>query len=166
MLFILIYSIRGGVKTIIWTDTLQTFFLIASLVLTVVFLNRNMNFNLWDSVHAIASSKYSQVFFWDYHGSNFFVKQFFSGMFITIAMTGLDQDLMQKNLTCRTLKDAQKNMMVFSIILIFVNLLFLAMGALMYMFAQSKGISTPAVTDNLLLLLPKIICPLLLNLYF
>jgi len=166
MLFILIYSIRGGVKTIIWTDTLQTFFLIASLVLTVIFLNRNMNFNLLDSVHAIASSKYSQVFFWDFHGSNFFVKQFFSGMFITIAMTGLDQDLMQKNLTCRTLKDAQKNMMVFSVILIFVNLLFLAMGALMYMFAQTKGISTPSVTDNLLPMIAKDYLPVAFKFIF
>jgi len=160
MLFILVYSIRGGVKTIIWTDTLQTFFLIASLVLTVIFLNRNLNFNLINSIHAIAASKYSQIFFWDFHGSNFFVKQFFSGMFITIAMTGLDQDLMQKNLTCRTLKDAQKNMMVFSVILIFVNLLFLSMGALMYMFAQTKGIATPDLTDNLLPMIAKDYLPI------
>ncbi len=160
MLFILVYSIRGGVKTIIWTDTLQTFFLIASLVLTVIFLNKHLNFNLMDSIHSIASSKYSQVFFWDFHGRNFFVKQFFAGMFITIAMTGLDQDLMQKNLTCRTLKDAQKNMVVFSVILIFVNLLFLSMGALMYMFASSKGLATPAVTDDLLPMIAKDYLPI------
>jgi len=166
MAFILVYSIRGGVKTIIWTDTLQTFFLIASLVLTVMFLNKSMNFNFISSIHAIAQSKYSQVFFWDFHGSNFFVKQFFSGMFITIAMTGLDQDLMQKNLTCRSLKDAQKNMMVFSVILIFVNLLFLSMGALMYMFAKAKGVATPDLTDNLLPIIAKDYLPIAFKFIF
>ena len=166
MAFILVYSIRGGVKTIIWTDTLQTFFLIASLVLTVMFLNKNMNFNFLSSIHAIAQSKYSQVFFWDFHGSNFFVKQFFSGMFITIAMTGLDQDLMQKNLTCRSLEDAQKNMMVFSVILIFVNLLFLSMGALMYMFAKAKGVATPDLTDNLLPIIAKNYLPIAFKFIF
>jgi Na+/proline symporter len=150
MLFILLYSIRGGVKTIIWTDTLQTIFLIASLILTIVFLNNYLDFNLAKSVDFIASSKYSKIFFWDYHDNNFFLKQFFSGMFITIAMTGLDQDMMQKNLTCRSLGEAKKNMIVFSIILIFVNLLFLSLGALMYTFAHKNGVEIPKASDDLL----------------
>jgi len=166
MAFILLYSIRGGIKTIIWTDTLQTVFLIASLILTIIFLNNYLDLNLIHSIKFIADSKYSKVFFWDFHDNNFFLKQFFSGMFITIAMTGLDQDMMQKNLTCRSLKDAQKNMMVFSIILIFVNLLFLSMGALMYVFAHSKGMAIPASSDDLLPMIARDYLPVAFKFIF
>jgi Na+/proline symporter len=166
MLFILAYSIRGGVKTIIWTDTLQTLFLIASLILTIIFLNHSLNLNLGSSVRFIAESKYSKIFFWDYHDNNFFLKQFFSGMFITIAMTGLDQDMMQKNLTCRSLKDAQKNMMVFSLILIVVNMLFLALGALMYVFAHSKGMQMPLASDDLLPIIARDYLPVAFKFIF
>lgn len=166
MLFILLYSIRGGVKTIIWTDTLQTLFLIASLVLTIIFLNKYLSLNVIDSIKFIAESKYSKIFFWDYHDNNFFMKQFFSGMFITIAMTGLDQDMMQKNLTCRSLKDAQKNMMVFSIILMFVNLLFLALGALMFVFAKNKGLALPEVSDDLLPIIARDYLPIAFKFIF
>jgi Na+/proline symporter len=166
MFFILLYSIRGGVKTIIWTDTLQTLFLIASLVLTIIFLNKYLDLNIMQSAKFIATSKYSKIFFWDYHDKNFFLKQFFSGMFITIAMTGLDQDMMQKNLTCRSLGDAKKNMIVFSIILLFVNLLFLSLGALMYVFAKNKGMALPAASDDLLPLIARDYLPIAFKFIF
>jgi Na+/proline symporter len=150
MLLILAYSIRGGVKTIIWTDTLQTVFLVASLILTIIFLNHSLNFDIIKSFNFISASKYSHTFFWDYRDNNFFVKQFLSGIFIAVSMTGLDQDMMQKNLTCRSLKDAQKNMIVFSFIMIFMYVLFMALGALMYAFAKNKGIILPAASDDLL----------------
>lgn len=157
---ILLYSIRGGVKTIIWTDTLQTLFLIASLILTIIFLNQQLHFNITQSVRFITESRYSKIFFWDFRDNNFFLKQFFSGMFITITMTGLDQDMMQKNLTCKSLKEAQKNMIVFSLIIMAVNLLFLSLGALMYEFARQKSIPVPAFTDDLLPTLARDYFPL------
>lgn len=160
MALILLYSIRGGVKTIIWTDTLQTLFLIASLILTIIFLNQALHLDIGQSVKYIADSKYSKIFFWDFKDNNFFVKQFLSGMFITITMTGLDQDMMQKNLTCRSLKEAQKNMIVFSLIILAVNLLFLSLGALMYTFAKEKGIALPGFTDDLLPMLARDYFPL------
>jgi Na+/proline symporter len=149
MALILLYSIRGGVKTIIWTDTLQTFFLVLALILTIIFLNHEMGWGLFESAKNIAGSKYSQIFNWDYNSKFFFLKQLLAGMFITITMTGLDQDLMQKNLTCRSLGDAQKNMVVFSFIIIVINLLFLSVGALMYMYSAKNGISIPKDTDQL-----------------
>jgi Na+/proline symporter len=166
MLFILGYSIRGGVKTIIWTDTLQTLFLIASLILTIIFLNKYLDFSMLKSIDFIGSSKYSKIFFWDFHDRNFFIKQFLSGMFITIAMTGLDQDMMQKNLTCRSLRDAKKNMLVFSVILIFVNLLFLSLGALMYKFAITKGVAIPTVSDDLLPIIARDYLPVVYKFIF
>lgn len=143
MACILLYSIRGGIKTIVWTDTLQTAFLVLSLIITIIFINHNLN---WDFAHSIAEirqSSMSKIFFWDYKDNNYFWKQFLSGVFITVAMTGLDQDLMQKNLTCRNLGDAKKNMYSFSVIIILVNLLFLGLGVLLYTYAQSKNISLP-----------------------
>ena len=140
---ILAYSIKGGVKTIIWTDTLQTVFLVSALILTIVFINHSLNIDFSSSIQLIKESKFSQVFFWNYNDKNFFVKQFVSGIFMTIAMTGLDQDLMQKNLTCKSLKEAQKNMFVFSFIFILVVLLFLSLGALLYLFAGNNHIPIP-----------------------
>lgn len=146
---ILAYSIRGGIKTIIWTDTLQTAFLIASLILTIFFINHSFDYSIGESISKIANSDYSKIFNWDFKDNNFFVKQFLSGMFITITMTGLDQDLMQKNLTCKNLGEAQKNMYVFTGILVFVNLLFLGLGALLFMYSNANGIPIPAQTDKL-----------------
>jgi Na+/proline symporter len=149
MALILLYSIRGGVKTIIWTDTLQTFFLVLALILTIIFLNYHLGWGLFESVRQIADSPMSQIFNWDYNSKFFFVKQLLAGMFITITMTGLDQDLMQKNLTCKSLADAQKNMTVFSFIIIAVNILFLSMGVLLYMYSAKNGIAVPKETDQL-----------------
>jgi len=144
-----VYTFKGGIKTIVWTDSFQTLFLIGSLVLTVITVKNELGWSLGDFITTISESRYSQIFFWDVNDSKFFFKQFVSGAFIAIVMTGLDQDLMQKNLTCKNIGEAQKNMFTFTIILVFVNFLFLTLGALLYVFAQQKGIITPAKTDQL-----------------
>jgi len=150
ILLIYIYTFKGGIKTIVWTDTLQTFFMLFSVGLSIVLIAKSLNLNGAGIVDTIKQSDYSQVFYWDLdsQGKNFFF-QFLSGAFIAIVMTGLDQDMMQKNLTCRTLKDSQKNMFWFSIILVVVNLMFLSLGALLYIYAQHQGIALPERSDDL-----------------
>ncbi len=143
-----LYTFKGGIKTIIWTDTLQTFFLLLAMVMSVFVLASHMNLGLKDLVVSIRDSKYSQVFFWNIDEKKYFFKQFISGIFIAIVMTGLDQDLMQKNLSCKNLKEAQKNMYSFSIIILLVNLVFLCLGSLLYMYAAQKGIQIPAKSDD------------------
>ena len=149
IILIWVYTFGGGIKTIVITDTLQTFFMLVAVVTSIVLIAKNMGMGIGDLTSTIVESHYSKVFFGDWNDSQHFVKQFFSGAFIAIVMTGLDQDMMQKNLTCKSLKDAQKNMFWFSIILVFVNLLFLGLGALLYIFAAEKGISLPAGSDDL-----------------
>jgi len=153
ILLIWLYTFRGGIKTIVWTDTLQTLFMLSAVGLVIYLINKDLNLSFGGMVDVIRESNNSKMFFWDWKtGSNFF-KQFFSGAFIAIVMTGLDQDMMQKNLTCKNLGEAQKNMFWFSIILVFVNLMFLALGALLYVYAQQNGISLPESTDDLFPLL-------------
>ncbi|WP_111309072.1 sodium:solute symporter [Confluentibacter sediminis] len=143
---ILIYTFKGGVKTVVWTDTIQTLLMLVALVVTIVLIYQEMGWGLGDFIGSDAIKKYDKVFFFeDILAKNHFIKQFLGGMFIAICMTGLDQDMMQKNLTCRSLKDAQKNMVSFSIILIFVNFVFLLLGALLFVYAETKGISIPMV---------------------
>jgi Na+/proline symporter len=149
IVLIWIYTYKGGIKTIIWTDSFQTIFLISALIISVVLILGELNIPIWEMPKAVADSPFSQIFFWDAKADNFFVKQFISGAFIAIVMTGLDQDLMQKNLTCKHIGDAQKNMFWFCTILVFVNLLFLSLGALLYMYAGAKGIALPAKPDEL-----------------
>ncbi len=150
ILLIWLYTFRGGIKTIIWTDTLQTLFMLLSVTLTVIFVARQMGLNFSGMVETIRESHYSRIFFFnDWHDKRFFLKQFLSGAFITIVMTGLDQDMMQKNLSCKNIREAKKNMIWFSIVLVPVNLLFLSLGALLYIFAQNHGIPIPARADNL-----------------
>ncbi len=150
ILLIWLYTFRGGIKTIIWTDTLQTLFMLLSMILTVVFVSRQMGLDFTEMVHTIRDSEYSKIFFFDdWHDKRFFLKQFLSGAFITIVMTGLDQDMMQKNLSCKNIGEAKKNMMWFSIVLVPVNLLFLSLGALLYIFAHRQGIPLPARADDL-----------------
>ena len=141
ILLIWLYTHKAGIKTIIWTDTLQTLFMLIAVVLCFYYVADAMNFSLSKAVSEITASKYSKMFFFDdLRSPSFFPKKFLAGAFLAIVMTGLDQDMMQKNLSCPTLKDAQKNMFWFSVILVFVNVLFLALGALLYLFASSKGI--------------------------
>lgn len=150
VMLIWLYTFRGGIKTIIWTDTLQTAFMLLAVGISVYAIADNMGLDATGLISLVNESEYSQIFFFDDpNDKKFFFKQFFAGMFIAIAMTGLDQDMMQKNLTCRNLKDAQKNMVTFSIVLVFVNLVFLALGALLFLFSASKGIDIPAKTDEL-----------------
>ncbi len=143
ILLIWLYTFKGGIKTIIFTDTLQTLFMLVSVVVTIIFLANALDLSSVSEVYLnITKSDLSKVFFFDdVNDSQFFLKSFLAGVFITITMTGLDQDMMQKNLTCKNLKDAQKNMISFSVILIFVNLLFLSLGLLLTQYAAQQGIT-------------------------
>lgn len=143
-----LYTFQGGIKTIVFTDTLQTMFMLSAVIISIALITNELNLSFGEMVTTIHESKYSQIFFWDNSKNNFF-KQFFAGMFIAIVMTGLDQDMMQKNLTCRNLKEAQKNILWSSIALVFVNLLFLCLGALLFIFSIEKGIAIPKQTDDL-----------------
>lgn len=144
-----LYTHRGGVQTIIWTDTLQTLFLLVALFITIYLVGQQMNMGLGDMIQTISDSKYSHMFEWDWKSPHFFGKDFLAGVFIAIVMTGLDQDLMQKNLTCKSIGEAQKNMFWFYWVLLFINILFLSLGALLYIYAQVNHIAIPAKTDEL-----------------
>ncbi|MCS6992165.1 MAG: sodium:solute symporter [Chitinophagales bacterium] len=148
VLFILLYTLRGGVKTIVWTDLIQTTCMLASLVLSIWLIAEKLQLSLSGLMHTISQYELTKTFFWEWRDRNFFVKQFLSGMFITIAMTGLDQEMMQKNLSCRNLSDAQKNMFTFSVVLVVVNLLFLFLGATLYAYMFETGIAAPARSDD------------------
>ncbi|MFV8362152.1 sodium:solute symporter [Flavobacterium sp. ZT3P35] len=139
------YTYRGGLKTIIITDTLQTFFLVTSVFLTIVFICNSLDFSAIEAFEAVKNSNYSKVFFFeDFISSKFhFVKQIVGGIFVTIAMVGLDQDLMQKNLSCATIGEAQKNMFTFTGIFVVINIFFLSVGALLYIYAAKNGIEVP-----------------------
>ena len=148
ILLIWLYTFKSGIKTIIWTDTLQTFFMLLALGITIYFISEDLGFSLNNLMGYLAESEHSKIFFFDdWKSKDHFVKQFLSGAFIAIVMTGLDQDMMQKNLTCRSLKDAQKNMFWFTIVLVFVNFLFLALGVLLTDYADINGITE--VRDDL-----------------
>lgn len=149
IVLIWVYTYKGGIKTIIWTDTLQTFFMLAAVGITFYLILDSYGFSVGDSIKVIRSQTTSQIFFWEWNDSKNFFKMFFTGAFMAIVMTGLDQDMMQKNLTCRSLKDAQKNMFWFSIILVFVNLIFLGLGIFLYLYANHVGMQIPVRTDML-----------------
>ena len=154
ILLIWLYTNRGGIRTIIWTDTLQTFSMLTAVILSIIFISKSLDLNFGEMVSTISGSEYGKIFeFRDWQAGNHFVKYFFSGMFITIVMTGLDQDMMQKNLSCKNLKEAKKNMYWMSISLIPVNLIFLSLGVLLATFAVRNGIQLPEQTDDLFPLL-------------
>lgn len=147
LLMIFLYTLQGGVKTIVWTDTLQTLFMLAALVGTIWYIVSDPAMSTWKQ--QLVDSGMLQVIETDWMNAQFFLKQILSGIFITIAMTGLDQEMMQKNLSVRTLAGAQKNMWVFSFVLLLTNLLFLLLGALLYLKAQQLGIKMPEKSDDL-----------------
>ncbi|OWY23727.1 sodium:solute symporter [Sphingobacteriales bacterium UPWRP_1] len=149
LLLIWLYTLRGGIRTIVFTDTFQTVFLLLSLFSAIYFIATQLNYNLSQMVTTISNSPYGQLFFWDVREKSYFFKQFIGGAFIAITMTGLDQDLMQKNLSCRNLKEAQRNMFTFSGIILLVNLVFVSLGVMLYLYAQAKGIAIPEKTDQL-----------------
>jgi SSS family transporter len=150
ILLIWVYTFKGGVKTIVYTDAFQTIFLVGAVVLSIVMISQALDLDfgaLYGKItRSVASSEVSMskiIFLDDYKSRLFFPKQFLAGMFITIAMTGLDQDLMQKNLTCKSIGDAQKNMYSFTAILVACNFLFLFLGGALYVYASSRGIDLP-----------------------
>lgn len=150
VLLIYLYTFKGGIRTIVYTDVLQTLLLLLSLVSCVVVISQKLHLDFVDVITTIKNSEYSRIFFLDdWHDKRFFLKQFLSGAFIAIVMTGLDQDLMQKNLSCKNIKEAQKNMIWYSLALVPVNLLFLSLGALLYIFSVSTQFPIPAAADNL-----------------
>ncbi|MFH1159794.1 MAG: sodium:solute symporter [bacterium] len=149
IILILLYTFKGGIKTIIWTDTVQTTFMLLALVLSIYLIMKNMGFDARGISSAVFESQYSKMFFGEWSDKRFLLKGILSGAFIAIVMTGLDQEMMQKNLSCRTLKDAQKNMFSFSLVLMLVNFLFLFLGASLYLFATYKGVGLPARSDDL-----------------
>lgn len=153
VVLITLYTFKAGIKTIVWTDLLQTTFMLLSLVITLVVISGDLQLNLLQLWQKASNAGYTRVFDFDWRSDRFYLKQFFSGMFITIVMTGLDQDMMQKNLTCRNLKDAQKNMLTLGVSLIPVNLLFLFLGAALYLYAHNFGIAIPTLSDDLFPLL-------------
>jgi SSS family transporter len=144
-----VYTFRGGIKTIVWTDTLQTLFLLTAVILTIVAISKSLGWTAGNFLHEIAGDPNSKIFFWDWRLGNNFFKQFFAGMFITIVMVGMDQDMMQKNLTCKNIKDAQKNMVVFSLLFLVAVFLFLCLGAMLYIYAGKNGVTLPTKSDDL-----------------
>ena len=141
ILLIWLYTFKSGIKTIVWTDTLQTLFMLIAVGVTIVYVSEDLGINAGNFFSYLADSNLSKMFFFeDWKSGDFFWKQFISGAFISIVMTGLDQDMMQKNLTCRNLKDAQKNMFWFTIVLTIVNFVFLALGLLLTVYAQQNGV--------------------------
>lgn len=145
-----LYTHRGGIKTVVWTDTLQTFFMLAAVVVCVIVIGNELSFDgVKDYFSKVSDDPRSKIFDWDWRSGTNFFKQFISGAFITIVMTGLDQDMMQKNLTCKNIGEAQKNMFWFTTVLVIVNLLFLGLGVMLYLFAESKGIALPEKSDQL-----------------
>lgn len=150
ILLIWLYTFRGGIKTIVWTDTLQTLFMLLAVAVSAIFISRQMELGFEDMFSLIRNSGYSRIWFFDDWRSEYhFVKQFLSGVFIAIVMTGLDQDMMQKNLSCRNIREAKKNMYWMSISLIPVNILFLSLGAMLFVFATANSIVMPEQSDNL-----------------
>jgi len=154
VLLIWLYTFKSGIKTIVWTDTLQTLFMLIAVGVAIYFVSDELGLNGGNILSFVLDNEMSRTFFFDdFKSSNYFWKQFISGAFIAIVMTGLDQDMMQKNLTCKTLKDAQKNMFWFTIVLTIVNFIFLSLGLLLTVYAQQNGID--AHKDDLFPLLAK-----------
>lgn len=149
IVLILLYTYRAGIKTIVWTDTLQTTFMLLSLFMTILIIARQMDLSLLELLATVKESDYSQLFYTDWQHRHFFVKDFLAGAFIAIVMTGLDQDMMQKNLTCRNLKESKRNIYWMSSALVPVNLLFLTLGAILFIYASSIGMAMPERTDHL-----------------
>ncbi|SDX47945.1 transporter, SSS family [Lutibacter oricola] len=146
ILLIWIYTFKGGIKTIVWTDTLQTLFMLVAVFATISILLNKLNWSVADLISSEEFSNYSQIIFSeDFLDKKYFLKSFFGGMFIAIAMTGLDQDMMQKNLTCKNTKEAQWNVISLGFVLIIVNFVFLTLGALLFIYADKFGIQIPLV---------------------
>lgn len=148
IMLIWIYTFKGGIKTIVWTDTLQTLFLVSAVVLSIVTISKSLDWNFMAMVREVSQDTSSTVFTWDWKSGNNFFKQFFAGIATTMVIVGMDQDQMQKNLTCKSLPDARKNMVVFSFAFIVTVFLFLCLGALLYLYAVNRQIQLPSNSDD------------------
>ncbi|HAM72872.1 MAG TPA: sodium:solute symporter [Verrucomicrobiales bacterium] len=147
---ILLYTYRGGIKTLVWTDTFQSTFLLLGVLLSIAVMMNQLHLGPRDLLSTLQASPNTKTFFFeDWHGADYFWKQFLSGVFIAVVMTGLDQNSMQKNLSCPNLKDAQKNLYWFGLVVVVVNAFFLCLGALLHAYAGAKGIPIPEHTDQL-----------------
>lgn len=140
LMLVVLYTYKGGIKTIIYTDTVQTTFMLLAVILSIIFISNDLGITAGKLFSTAAATSSTKMLVADWHNERFFLKQFLSGVFITIAMTGLDQEMMQKNLSCRNLKDARKNMITFSFILVMVNFLFLFLGAVLLIYAGTRNI--------------------------
>jgi Na+/proline symporter len=150
IVLIWIYTFKGGIKTIVYTDTFQTFFLVLAVIIAVWQISSQLGLGFGELTSIFTDGPYSRMFYFDDPKSTmFFPKQFFGGAFIALTMTGMDQEIMQKNLTCKNVGEAQKNMFWFSLTLVVVNLLFLFLGALLYIYCERNGIPIPATSDEL-----------------
>lgn len=148
MFLIQLYTMKGGIKTIVWTDTMQTTFMLLAVCITIAIILIQMDFSLSKMINVVWDSQFSKIVETDVNSPRNFFKMFISGMFITIVMTGLDQDMMQKNLSCKNLKDAQKNMTTLSLVLVPVNMIFLFLGAVLFIYAAKFNIALPEATDH------------------
>jgi len=145
-----LYTFRGGVKALIWTDSLKTLCLVGSVVFCIYYIATELNFSFSGMLSAINENDYSKIFFFDdINDKRYFFKQFLAGIFTMIAMTGLDQDMMQRNLSCKNFKDSQKNIITSGVLQVFIILLFLMLGVLLYIFASKSGIPIPKKSDEL-----------------
>lgn len=149
IVLIWLYTFRGGIKTIVWTDALQTLFMLIAVIISIIFIKDELSWSWSELTSNLFQDDRSTIFNWEWQSSKNFFKQFFSGAFIAIVMTGLDQDMMQKNLTCKNIGEAQKNVFWFCIILVVVNFLFLSLGVLLYQFAEISQLTIPDRSDSL-----------------
>ncbi|WP_423129616.1 sodium:solute symporter [Gaoshiqia sp. Z1-71] len=149
LLLIWVYTFRAGIKTVVWTDSLQTFFILGAIGVTIWVISMQLNLGIGEMIATVSDHPFSRIFDWNWQSKTNFVKQFAAGLGIVIVLNGLDQNMMQKNLTCKTRQDAQKNIFWFSFAFIIANLFFLCLGVLLYYFAQQKGISLPGRSDDL-----------------
>lgn len=148
LLMILLYTYEGGVKTIVWTDMLQTTCMLAGLMICIFFILNKLDFSLMESLQAMTQKGYTQVFFTEPESKYFFVKQILAGAFITITMTGMDQEMMQKNISVRTLKDSKKNVLTLGVIMLVVISMFLILGGLLHLYAESLGAQRVVLDEN------------------
>ncbi|MBK8366111.1 MAG: sodium:solute symporter [Bacteroidetes bacterium] len=163
LVLMLLYTYKGGIKTLVWTDTFQSLFLVLGVVVSIAIIIDKMDIGFGQAITNIASSDYSKTFFWDWHKSNFFVKEFIGGIFIAVAMTGLDQNMMQKNLSCKSLGEAQKNIFWFSIVMVIVNIFFLSLGVLLYQYYAHAAIDLPMNAETGKIITDKVFPNLALN---
>ncbi|MDG1724279.1 MAG: sodium:solute symporter [Bacteroidia bacterium] len=149
IILIFLYTSKSGIKTVVYTDTLQTTFLIAAVILTLIFMINDLNWSLGDTISNLVNDPNTQIFHWDGNSSNVFWKQFLGGVFIALAMTGLDQDMMQKNLSINSIRNAQKNIYIQMALFIVINVIFLSLGALLYNYVDVKGLDFVGKSDEL-----------------